>query len=199
MCAKKVSIGITGGIGAGKSTVARVFQLLGIPVYDADSRAKWLMNHQTDLRKQIITIFGSEAYQNDVLNRELLARVAFQRPDLLQQLNALVHPAVQQDYGRWNREQTSSYTLKEAALLFETGSWKLLDGVILVTAPEAVRTQRVLRRDAHRTATDVANIIDKQWPDAEKEALAKWIIRNDETELVIPQVLAIHSQILEIR
>lgn len=199
MCAKKVSIGITGGIGAGKSTVARVFQLLGIPVYDADSRAKWLMNHQTDLRKQIITIFGSEAYQNDVLNRELLARVAFQRPDLLQQLNALVHPAVQQDYGRWNREQTSSYTLKEAALLFETGSWKWLDGVILVTAPEAVRTQRVLRRDAHRTATDVANIIDKQWPDAEKEALAKWIIRNDETELVIPQVLAIHSQILEIR
>lgn len=199
MSASPVSIGITGGIGAGKSTVARVFQLLGVPVYDADSRARWLMNHQADLRRQIIALFGSEAYQKDVLNRELLARVAFQQPGLLQQLNALVHPAVQRDYEDWHQEQTSSYTLKEAALLFETGSWKSLDGVVLVTAPEAVRAQRVLRRDAHRTPDDVANIMNKQWTDAEKAPLATWLIHNDETELVIPQVLAIHLQILQIR
>ena len=192
----KPKVGITGGIGAGKSTISKIFKLLGIPVYDADSRAKWLMNHESGLKKEIINLFGVEAYTSEGLNRTFIAKQTFNNQSKLEQLNALVHPAVGKDYIDWEKEQKSPYTLKEAALLFEAGSFKDLDLIIVVSAPEELRIERVLKRDAHRTREDIKAIISKQWPQREKEEKANFVIENDGSSLIIPQVLEIHERIL---
>ncbi|MEQ8581779.1 MAG: dephospho-CoA kinase [Marinoscillum sp.] len=189
-------IGITGGIGAGKSTVARVFKTLGIPVYDADSRAKWLMNHEQELISGIVSLFGPEAYQSHQINRTHIAKLAFSDESLLTRLNALVHPAVAKDFDWWAHRQTSPYVLKEAALLFEAGSYHALSAIITVTANEALRMRRVLQRDAHRTEQDVKKMMASQWPEERKVALSQYVITNDETMAVIPQVMKIHEQLL---
>jgi len=191
-----LKVGITGGIGAGKSMVSRIFKLLNIPVYDADSRARWLMNHDPDLRKGIIGLFGPEAFTEAGLNRPFIARQTFNDETRLNQLNALVHPAVGNDYQTWEKTQKSPYTLKEAALLYEAGSFQQLNLIIVVSAPEEVRIQRVLKRDPHRTREDIEAIIHKQWPQEKKEELADFIIYNDGGQLVIPQVLSIHEKII---
>lgn len=192
----KPKVGITGGIGAGKSIVSQLFKLLGIPVYDADSRAKYLMNQDPDLKKGIVSLFGSEAYTNEGLNRTFIARQTFNNQSNLEQLNALVHPAVGSDYSKWEQEQNSKYTLKEAALLFEAGSNKDLDIIIVASAPEELRIERVLERDSHRTRADIEAIISKQWPQEKKENKADFVIYNDGKSLVIPQVLSVHEKIL---
>ena len=192
----KPKVGITGGIGAGKSIISKIFKLLGIPVYDADSRAKWLMNHESGLKKEIINLFGAEAYTSEGLNRTFIAKQTFNNQSKLEQLNALVHPAVGKDYVDWEKEQKSPYTLKEAALLFEAGSFKDLDLIIVVSAPEELRIERVLKRDTHRTREDIKAIISKQWPQREKEEKANFVIENDGSSLIIPQVLKIHEKIL---
>lgn len=192
---KRLKVGITGGIGAGKSIVARVFQTLGVPVYDADSRAKWLMQNDETLQKQVTDLFGAATYSHGQLNRQWLAQVVFNDPEKLDQLNALVHPAVGKDYEQWHQQQSSTYTLKEAALLFESGSYQSLDYVIGVAASESIRLQRVLKRDAHRNEKDVKDIMSRQWPEAKKMEKADFVIFNDGTELVIPQVLKVHRAI----
>ena len=192
----KPKVGITGGIGAGKSIISKIFKLLGIPVYDADLRAKWLMNHESGLKKEIINLFGAEAYTSEGLNRTFIAKQTFNSQSKLEQLNALVHPAVGKDYVYWEKEQKSPYTLKEAALLFEAGSFKDLDLIIVVSAPEELRIERVLKRDTHRTREDIKAIISKQWPQHEKEEKANFVIENDGSSLIIPQVLKIHEKIL---
>lgn len=192
----KPKVGITGGIGAGKSIISKIFKLLGTPVYDADSRAKWLMNHESGLKKEIINLFGAEAYTSEGLNRTFIAKQTFNSQSKLEQLNALVHPAVGKDYVDWEKEQKSPYTLKEAALLFEAGSFKDLDLIIVVSAPEELRIERVLKRDTHRTREDIKAIISKQWPQREKEEKANFVIENDGSSLIIPQVLKIHEKIL---
>ena len=190
-------IGITGGIGAGKSVVARMFNLLGIQVYDADSRAKAMMIESESIRSAVTVLFGDESYEHGQLNRKHIGKKAFAEPKLLTQLNALVHPAVDEDFQSWvNQNKSEPYLLKEAALLFETGSYQQLDSVILVTAPRELRIQRVLKRDSHRNKTDIENIINKQLDDSRKEELADQIIRNDESFLVVPQVLELHQQYL---
>ncbi len=191
----KPKVGITGGIGAGKSIISRIFKQLGISVYDADSRAKWLMNHDKNLKKEIIHLFGPDAYTEEGLNRTFIARQTFNNHSNLEKLNALVHPAVGNDYSTWEQEQKSPYTLKEAALLFEAGSFKDLDQIIVVSAPEELRIERVLTRDTHRTRKDIDAIISKQWPQAKKEEKADFVINNDGQSLVIPQVLSIHEKI----
>ncbi len=149
--ATSLKIGITGGIGAGKSTVAKVFSVLGIPIYDADTRAKWLMHNDQKLVRSIQSLFGREAYTSGSLNRELLGKVAFSNPEKLIELNALVHPRVATDYEQWTLKNTQQpYTLKEAALLFESGSYKQLHVVIYVAAPEPLRIERVLDREPVR-------------------------------------------------
>ncbi|NML67115.1 dephospho-CoA kinase [Hymenobacter sp. RP-2-7] len=191
-------IGITGGIGSGKSVVARLFAALGVPVYDSDSRAKWVMAHDLVLRAQLLAAFGADTYGADgQLNRPYLARVAFADPARLAQLNALVHPRVGEDFAAWSAQQAAAghaYALKEAALLFESGAYQGLDKVITVFAPPEVRTARVLARDAHRTAADVARIIAQQLPETERLARADYVVYNDDSQLVIPQVLALHQQ-----
>ena len=197
---KKFKIGVTGGIGSGKTTVCRIFKTLGIPIYYADDRAKALMIEDKALIKSIKKIFGAAAYHKDgSLNREHIAGIAFGNKGKLALLNAAVHPAVAEDGKNWHRKQRSvPYTVKEAALLFEAGSYQQLDYIITVTAPEAIRIQRVIKRDK-TTKKQVKARIDKQMPEAEKVKLSDFVIDNDGEQALIPQVVAIHRKLLELR
>jgi len=191
---KPLQIGITGGIGSGKSTVCRIFSTLGIAIYDADSRAKSLMTTDGILIEQIKKEFGVLSFRSDGnMDREYLARTVFQDKEKLERLNKLIHPRVAQDYERWVSEQKNDYILKEAALLFEAKSYQALDKVILVHAPSEIRIKRVLQRDPQRTRQQVEDIMRNQMQDEEKLKLADFSIVNDESRLVIPQVLELHE------
>ena len=193
---KPLQIGITGGIGAGKSLVCRIFQSLGVPIYDADSHAKNLMTIDGILVDQIKKEFGTLSYdEKGGLSRKYLSATVFNDETKLSKLNSLVHPRVALDYDRWLAEhEASPYVIKEAALLFESGSSALLDKIVVVTAPEKMRVQRVLKRDPQRTEQDVMNIIRNQMTEEEKLKRADAVIQNNETELVVPQVLKLHQQ-----
>lgn len=196
---KPLQIGITGGIGSGKSTVSRIFSALGVPVYDADSRAKSIMTTDGILVSQIKKEFGVLSFDtNGKLNRSYLAEHVFNDPEKLKLLNKLVHPRVGEDYTRWVQKQRSAYVLKEAALLFEAKSNTALDKIIVVSAPEDMRINRVLQRDKHRTKQHVKNIILNQLSEEEKLKRADYIVVNDERKPVIPQVLELHKQFLTI-
>lgn len=188
-----LKIGITGGIGSGKTTVCKIFETLGIPIYYADDRAKALMVTWPDVRQQIIEAFGTPSYQADgTLNRMHLAKIAFSNPKKLAQLNAIVHPAVAKDAADWQAQQNTPYTLKEAALLFESGSYRALDAVITVYAPKSIRVKRVMQRDGIDEAS-VLSRLNKQMPDFEKLNLADYIISNNGQQPLIQQVLTIHQ------
>lgn len=195
-----LKVGITGGIGSGKSVVCRVFALLGIPVYDSDHRAKWVMAHDPVLRQELIRAFGESTYDAaGHLNRPYLANLVFNQPQQLAVLNSLVHPRVKADFESWTKAaHQAPYILKEAALMYESQAHKQVQRIITVSAPEEVRIARVLRRDPHRKEADVKAIIDKQLPEAERQARADFVIQNDERQLIIPQVLTIHRQLLEL-
>lgn len=198
MISKPTQVGITGGIGSGKSIVCRIFATLGIPIYDADSRAKALMTTDLILIENIKAEFGKLSYFNDgSLNRQHLSKEAFGETEKLEKLNNLVHPRVQADYEKWLTQNSESpYVVKEAALLFESGSYRSLDHIIVVSASLALRVERVLARDKHRTKDDILKIISKQLPEEEKIKEASFIITNDETDLVIPQVLKLHERFI---
>ncbi len=191
-----LQIGITGGIGSGKTTVCRIFEVLGVPVYYADDRAKQLMVKDPDLIQGIREAFGEESYTKDgKLNRAHLANIVFNDKSKLNILNGLVHPAVAKDGLLWHEKNKNvPYTLKEAALLYEAGSYKMMDKIIVVTAPREVRIQRVLKRDK-TTREAVEARMDKQMPQEEKEQRADFLIHNDSIELLIPQVMKIHQHL----
>lgn len=193
---KQLQIGITGGIGSGKSLICRIFQSLGAPIYDADSHAKNLMTTDGILVDQIKKEFGTLSYdEKGGLNRKYLSEAVFNDEEKLRKLNSLVHPRVAVDYDRWLAgNKGNAYVIKEAALLFESGSSASLDKIILVTAPEEMRVTRVLKRDPHRTKADVRKIIGNQMSEEEKLKRADIVIRNNETELLVPQVLKLHEQ-----
>lgn len=194
---KPFLVGITGGIGSGKSTACRIFSILGVPIYYADDRAKWLMANDEELKAGIISNFGTESYSPDgSLNRAYLASVVFADENKIAVINSLVHPAVKKDFENWASDQKTAYVLKEAALLFETGSYQDLDKIINVSAPLKTRITRVLMRDRHRSEQQVNEIIDKQWSDEEKNQKADYVIKNNENKLLIPQVLEIHKKLL---
>jgi dephospho-CoA kinase len=195
---KPLQIGITGGIGSGKSLVTKIFACLGIPVYDADSHAKELMTTDGILISQIKKEFGDLSYLSDgTLNRKYLGEVVFNQQEKLDILNGLVHPRVRHDFAQWtDRYRDKPYVVREAALLFETGVYKLLDRTVVVYAPEDVRIRRVMKRD-NRHEAQVRAIIQKQLSEEEKMALADDIIYNDDSILVIPQVLALHHRLLQ--
>ncbi|MBL0146646.1 MAG: dephospho-CoA kinase [Chitinophagaceae bacterium] len=190
-----LKIGLTGGIGSGKTTVAKVFETLGIPVYYADDAAKELMHTDEDLKQQIIRHFGSETYENGTLNRQYLSQKVFNNAEQLQLLNSLVHPATIKDAQNWMLKQTTPYSIKEAALIFESGSEKNLDYVIGVHAPATLRIQRVMQRDGI-TKEEVLQRIGKQMNEEDKMELCNFVIENDEQHLLIPQVMALHEQLL---
>ena len=190
-----LQIGITGGIGSGKSLVSRIFRHLGVPAYDADSHAKNLMTTDGILVSAIKKEFGDLSYHTDgTLNRVYLGDHVFGDAVKLENLNKLVHPRVAVDYASWVRQHGKfKYVLKEAALLFEADAARFLDWIIVVTAPEELRVKRVLKRDPHRTVEQIKGIVEKQMSEAEKMERADHIIVNDETKLVIPQVLSLHA------
>jgi dephospho-CoA kinase len=197
----RLQIGVTGGIGSGKSVVCKIFAQLGIPVYDADSHAKALMTTDGILVSQIKKEFGDLSYHADgSLNREWLSQHVFSNEARLEKLNSLVHPRVAVDYENWVGMQTEvPYVLKEAALLFESGSFRLLDKIIVVSAPEAIRQERVLKRDKHRTVEQFREIVEKQLPEEEKLKRADYIIVNDDVTPVIPQVLKLHQEFISVK
>jgi dephospho-CoA kinase len=192
-------IGITGGIGTGKSTVCQIFAELGIPIYYADERAKWLLVEDKGLVASIKALFGDSSYFPDGrLNRKYLAEIAFSDPAKLAMLNALVHPAVERDTLEWYSGLTNrdcNYSLREAALLFESGSDRFLDKVIVVSAPLDLRIERVIKRD-NTTSADVLKRIANQMPEEEKLKRADFVINNDGIQLILPQVMEIHNQLL---
>jgi len=189
-------IGITGGIGAGKSLVCKIFKALDIPNYPADARAKWLQVNNPELKSQIEALFGSEAYYNGQLNRTFISKIVFDNPEKLKKLNELVHPAVAKDFDQWcENHQDKAFILKEAALLFETGSYKQLDATILVHAPDEIRLKRTLERDSHRTEEEVKKIMDQQMSESNKMSLADYMITNDGKTSLIKQCHALFEQI----
>lgn len=191
-----LKIGITGGIGSGKTTVCKIFAALGIPIYYADDRAKALMTDDEELKTALIKTFGTETYlSSGSINRKYLASIVFNDQASLEKLNAIVHPAVKKDGVEWAESYSKyPYTLREAALIYESGIDKTLDYIIVVTAPESLRIQRVIQRDSIEEKAVRARI-DKQWPEAEKIKRASFIIYNDGKHSLVKQVLEIHKKI----
>ena len=191
-----IQIGITGGIGSGKSVVAKIFSSLGMSIYDADSQAKKVML-QPDLKDAIRNEFGVECYDGlGNLDRKFLANQVFGFPERLEKLNSLVHPRVAEDYKQWlDHHRREHYVLKEAALLFETGGAGKLDKIIVVTAPEKLRIKRVQTRD-HRSEKEINDIIHRQWPEEKSIAKADYVILNDDRHAVMPQVIKLHELFL---
>lgn len=193
-----LKVGITGGIGSGKSVVCRIFSILGIPVFEADKVAKDLINNDPVFRNKFIHLFGSEIYLPEgPLDRKKLAGILFKNQNLLEKVNGMVHPEVRRLFIEWaGRPHHSPYVIHEAAILIETGFYKMMDRTILVVAPEPVRIRRVVERD-HLAEKEVAERIGRQWGDNEKMKFADYIITNDDKQLVIPQVIKIDKILKE--
>jgi dephospho-CoA kinase len=192
-----LKIGLTGGIGSGKSTIAKVFEVLGVPVYYADDAAKRLMNEDEQLKQQLIQHFGEATYTNGVLNRAHLSSIVFQNKEKLELLNSLVHPATVADATQWFSQQSTPYVIKEAALLFESGTAQGLDKVIGVRAPETIRIKRVMDRDKV-SADEVKRRMNNQIEETIKMRLCDFVIENNEQQLVTTQILKLHEQLTKL-
>jgi dephospho-CoA kinase len=200
-----VIIGLTGGIGSGKSTIAKVFENLGVPIFDADASAKHIMNTSSAIKEKLIETFGPEVYtmqnnhqgevESSSLNRSFLSKIVFADPTKLELLNAIVHPITIKAAMDWAAAQTAPYVIKEAALFFESGSSLGTYKIIGVNAPKAVRIHRVMKRD-NCTKEEVEKRMANQIEESLKMKLCDWVIINDDQQLVLPQVLALHQQIL---
>lgn len=186
-----IKVGITGGIGSGKSTACKVFRTLGIPVFEADHVARQLVNSSPIIRHQMIQAFGEAVYLSDgTINRKYLSGIVFNNSSLLAQLNNIVHPVVREEFEEWCLKQKSAYILHEAAILFESGFYKLMDKTITVVTNEEERIQRVMKRDGI-TIELVKQRIKNQWTDEQRMELADFIIHNNDDEMIIPQIIDI--------
>lgn len=193
-----LKVGLTGGIGSGKTTVAKVFEVLGIPVYYADDEAKRLMNEDGGLKQKIIQHFGNESYIDNKLNRAYIASIVFNSEEKLTLLNSLTHPVTIQHAEEWMKKQTAPYVIKEAALLFESRSNEHLDKIIGVEAPQSLRIERVILRDKV-SSEDVMKRINRQMDDGEKMKRCDFILKNDEKQLLLPQVIKLHEEFLALQ
>jgi dephospho-CoA kinase len=188
-----LKIGLTGGMGSGKTTVAKIFEVLGIPVYYADAASKRLLVEDAEIKKAVENAFGNNVYPDGILDRKFLAEQVFSNEENLRLLNSIVHPATIRDASYWMEKQSAPYIIKEAALIFESGSQQGLDYVIGVKAPLALRLQRTMKRDSI-TREDALARMDKQLDENIKMRLCDFIIVNDEQQLLIPQVLELHQK-----
>lgn len=187
-----LKVGITGGIGSGKSMVCQVFTALGIPVFNADDAARHLMEHDAVLVAAIATLLGPEVYENGRMVREKVSATIFRQPALLQQLNALVHPATIAYAEKWMRQQTTPYIIKEAAIFFESGSYTEMDIMVGVYAPVETRIARVIKR-GNTTREKVLDIMARQMNEEEKMNRCDYIVTNDDRTAILPQVLRLHD------
>ncbi|WP_339653680.1 dephospho-CoA kinase [uncultured Maribacter sp.] len=190
-----IVVGLTGGIGSGKSTIAAMFRELGVPVYDSDERAKYLMNTSKKIRKQIVELLGEKAYLEDKLNRAYIAKKVFNNSDLLKNVNQIVHPMVRKDFLKWTKKQNAPYVIQETALLFENNAQEFYDSVILITSPIAMRIDRILSRDKSTKAQIVARM-NNQLDDETKLKLTDFVIDNIDLKTTALKVLEIHEAIL---
>lgn len=191
-------IGVTGGIGSGKSTVCRCFEILDIPVFYADDQARTIINTDATVINAIKLLFGDDIYDASGLKRSQVAAIVFDQPDKLAALNAIVHPAVDRCFAHWKSiHRNAPYVIKEAAILFESGMYQSLDYVVTVTAPLEMRIARVMKRDGV-SRDNVLKRVDNQWDDERKIALSNFVIHCNEEALVIPQVLNLHYKLLNL-
>jgi dephospho-CoA kinase len=188
-------IGLTGGIGSGKSTIAAIFQLLGIPVFNADSEALALYSEDAELLREVVDEFGREVLNADgTINRMQLASIVFGDEAALRKLNSLIHPRVANRFIQWKIRQHAPIVMRESAILFESASNSDCDSVIVVSAPEKLRVNRVMKRSA-LTRQEVEARIARQWPESKLQEQADWIVVNDDSKLVLPQAMAIVAEL----
>ena len=191
-----LKIGITGGMGSGKTTASQVFRSLGIPVYNSDERARFFMETEQTVRNDVINLLGNSAYMHDRLNREYIANRVFNDNHLLNHLNGIIHPIVANDAKEWESNQINvPFTLREAALLYESGGYLTLDAVILVKAPLELRIYRIMNRD-RVTRDQIVKRLRFQWPDKMKEQLSDYTVLNDGKRMLIPQLVSLYKQLL---
>lgn len=191
-----IVVGLTGGIGSGKTTVAKQFELLGIPVYIADEEAKKLMNRSKIIKRKLIALFGNEAYIDNQLNKAFIADIIFKNKEYLQKMNAIIHPRVAKHFNNWLQKQSAPYVIKEAAILFEHGGYKFCDYIITVTAPKNLRLNRLLKRN-NTTKDKIEAIMKNQWTDTQKVKLSQFVISNEDLENTKKQVVKVHNQLLK--
>ncbi len=193
---EKLKLGITGGIGSGKSSVCRVFRILGIPVFDADSEARVIMENDPGVMSGIVSIAGKEIYSGGLLNTARLADLIFNDQVMLQEVNSIVHPVVFGKFHQWAVEQTAPYVIIEAAILFESGATSIVDKIITVIAPLEERIDRVTRRN-RLTRQQVLERVQNQTDDSVKISKSDYVIYNSENDMIIPAVLNIHKMLLD--
>ena len=191
-----IIVGLTGGIGSGKTTVAKQFMKLGVPVYIADEEAKKLMNRSKIIRRKLIQLFGDYAYLNNELNKPFIADIIFNDKLYLKKMNAIIHPRVAKHFEKWVLKQKTQYVIKEVAILFENDGYKTCDYVITVTAPKKLKMERLLQRD-NTTKANIEAIMKNQWSDEEKAERSHFIIENINLENTKKQVLNIHNKIIK--
>ena len=191
-------IGVTGGIGSGKSMVCKLFECLDIPVYYADSRAKWLTNNDREIREKVVALLGHEAYDHqEMYNTRFVASSVFKNEPLLKELNAIIHPVVLRDTKAWVAQHTGvPYVVKEAAIMAKAGQSNAVDYVVVVEAPVELRVQRILQRDK-RSEQEIRAIIERQASDESRREIADYIVNNDDASELIPQVLHLHELLLK--
>jgi dephospho-CoA kinase len=196
--AKVLKVGITGGIGSGKSVVCQIFEILGIPIYYADERAKYLVNTSLIVRSEIIKVFGKDSYSIDGYNRKYMADIVFHDAEQLAKLNNIIHPQVAIDFERWlSKQQSVKYILKEAAILIESEAYKMMDRIIVVDAPIELRINRIKERN-HASEEEIRSRMSSQWTADKIKSFADWIIINDDHKMILPQILSIHNQLLNL-
>lgn len=189
-----LKVGITGGIGSGKSVVAKIFSTLGIPVYESDQRAKWLIEYNKDIVSEIREFLGNEAYNEDgKYDKVFVSKAVFQNEELLRKLNQIVHPRVRQDFEDWVLLQNAPFVLKEAAIMSRNAG---LDKIIVVHSPKDLRIKRLLKRDTHRNLSEIEKVISNQKTEKEFLEMADFVINNDDKELLIPQVIEVYKKLI---
>jgi dephospho-CoA kinase len=189
-----LKVGITGGIGSGKSVVAKIFSTLGIPVYESDQRAKWLIEYNKDIVSEIRDLLGNEAYNEDgKYDKVFVSKAVFQNEELLRKLNQIVHPRVRQDFEDWVLLQNAPFVLKEAAIMSRNAG---LDKIIVIHSPKDLRIKRLLIRDTHRNLSEIEKVISNQKTEKEFLEMADFVINNDDKELLIPQVIEVYKKLI---
>ena len=192
-----IKLGVTGGIGSGKSTVCKVFNVLGVAVFSADEEARKIMDSEPDVIEKVNRIAGKDMYDQGTLNRQELAAIIFNNKDLLNQINHLIHPAVLKSFLKWASDQVSDYVILESALLYESGSWKHLDKVATVSAPLDERIMRVMKRNGF-TRKQVLERIRNQGDDKENIKKSDYIIHNSDCDMIIPVIINIHKELMSL-